>query len=141
MDNFGPKQETSFDTNDDETQSNSHASLEQTYDSVKALFDSKVAKLITSKQLVVAEAKMSLSALLLSFAISLCLVVIVSVIWILLNGAVGLLVYTLMPNVASVIGILLVLNGTLAVGLFYQLTRVWRLVGFSASLSELKRSK
>ncbi|MEI4551827.1 hypothetical protein [Pseudoalteromonas spongiae] len=137
MDNIGPEQGSFNNQSEPNQQPENEAKLAQTFESVIALLESKIAKLITSKNLVAAEAKVSLSAALLSFAICLTLVVIVSVIWLLLNAVVGLTLYKMYPSLALVIGSLLLLNSALAVWLFIQLKRIWHRVGFKASASLL----
>jgi len=120
--------------NDSEQQS---ASFQKTYDSLETLLGSKVAKLITTKNLVVAEAKLSLSAILLSFAISIALIVITVTIWVLLNLGIGLTLYALSLSTSMPIVLLLVINIGLGFWLFKQLKSVWQLVGFNATLAQL----
>ena len=113
------------------------ASFIKTYKSIEALFGSKIAKLIALKGLIVAEAKLSLSAILLSFAISLTLVVVTAVVWILLNIGVGLIFYEFSNSAAISIIILLTINTLLALWLFKQLKTIWNLVGFHSMISNL----
>ena len=113
------------------------ASFKETYDSIAVLFESKIAKLKASKNLVVAEAKISLSAILLSFAISLTLVVIVAVIWVLINFGLGLLVVELTQSLSLSLFILLTINILLGLWLFKQLKSIWKLVGFHSMISTL----
>lgn len=113
------------------------ASFKKTYDSIEALFGSKIARLIASKNLVVAEAKLSLSAILLSFAISLTLVVIAAVIWILLNIGLGLAVYKFIDSISLSIILLLVINTSLGLWLFKQLKSIWKLVGFHSTVAQI----
>lgn len=113
------------------------ASFKKTYNSIEALFGSKIARLIASKNLVVAEAKLSLSAILLSFAISLTLVVIGAVIWILLNIGLGLVVYKFIDSISLSIILLLVVNTSLGLWLFKQLKSIWKLVGFHSTVAQI----
>lgn len=122
MDNMGPEQGGFNNQSKPNQQPENEAKLAQTFESVTALLESKIAKLITSKNLV---------------AICLTLVVIVSVIWLLLNAVVGLTFYKMNPSLALVIGSLLLFNSALAVWLFIQLKRIWHRVGFKASASLL----
>ena len=112
-------------------------SFKETYDSIFLLFESKIAKLKASKNLVVAEAKISLSAILLSFAISLTLVVIAAVIWVLINFGLGLLVVELTQLLSLSLFMLLTINILLGLWLFKQLKNIWKLVGFHSMLSTL----
>ena len=64
-------------------------SFKQTYASIEALYESKVAKLVASKDLMAAEIKLSFSAILLSVALTLALTLIVAAVWILLNFEIG----------------------------------------------------
>jgi hypothetical protein len=113
------------------------ASFKKTYESIEALFGSKIARLIASKNLIAAEAKLSLSAVLLSFAISLTLVVIAAVVWILLNIGVGLIVYKLIQSLSLSIILLLIINTSLGLWLFSQLRKIWDLVGFHTTVAKI----
>ncbi|WP_076420682.1 hypothetical protein [Colwellia sp. UCD-KL20] len=131
-----PKQEHTVKEHHEERMEQS-ASFKKTYDSIEALFGSKIARLIASKNLVVAEAKLSLSAILLSFAISLTLVVIAAVIWILLNIGLGLVVYKFIDSISLSIILLLVVNTSLGLWLFKQLKSIWKLVGFHSTVAQI----
>tara|TARA_R110002050_G_scaffold191458_1_gene326215 strand:+ start:1039 stop:1467 length:429 start_codon:yes stop_codon:yes gene_type:complete len=116
------------------------ASFKKTYESIEALFGSKIAKLIASKNLVIAEAKLSLSAILLSFAISLMLVVITTMLWILLNIGIGLIIYELIESIGLSIVTLLIINASLGLWLSKQLKNIWKLVGFHSTVSNIIES-
>jgi hypothetical protein len=132
-----PEQEGVFKQPPHDESNAQSASFTKTYESIDALFGSKIARLIASKNLVVAEAKLSLSAILLSFAISLTLVVIAAVIWILLNIGAGLVVYELIHSISLSIVILLIINTLLGLWLFKQLKSVWELVGFYSTVTDI----
>jgi len=132
-----PEQEGVFKQHPHDESSAQSASFTKTYESIEALFGSKIARLIASKNLVVAEAKLSLSAILLSFAISLTLVVIAAVLWILLNIGAGLMVYELIHSISLSIIILLIINTLLGLWLFKQLKAVWKLVGFYSTVTDI----
>lgn len=135
-----PKQESAVKEHHEERMAQ-EASFKKTYDSIEALFGSKIARLIASKNLMVAEAKLSLSAILLSFAISLTLVVIAAVVWILLNIGVALIVYHFVQAIGLSIIILLMINSALGLWLFKQLKSIWKLVGFHSTVAEIVKGE
>jgi len=132
-----PKQKSAFKQQSDDELNTQAASFIKTYESIEALFGSKITKLIALKSLVVAEAKLSLSAILLSFAISLTLVVVAAMVWILLNIGVGLICYEFIGSTAISIIILIAINALLGLWLFKQLKTIWKLVGFSSIIANI----
>ena len=110
-------------------------SFKQTYASIEALYESKVAKLVASKDLVAAEIKLSFSAILLSMALTLALTLIVAVVWILLNFVLGLIIVELTESVSIALISLLAINLLFGFTLFRQLKNVWRLVGIPTTLT------
>jgi len=115
------------------------ASFRKTYESIEALFTSKRGKLSTLKQLVIAEAKLSLSSVLVVIGLGLLLLVAGTTVWLLINFGLGWLIfYYLQSGAISVITLILV-NTLLCVYLFKQIQKVYELVGFptaTATLSE-----
>ena len=116
----------------------SSASFHQTFESIEALIEAKGQKLLAAKELVEAEAKLSLSAILLSFALCLLLVVITTIVWALINTGVGYLIIDLTGSYYVAFGILLAANFGLAAFIYYQVTLVWELVGFSNTATTLR---
>ncbi len=132
-----PEQNDTFEQQPNSDVDEQSASFKKTFDSLETLLGSKIIKLIASKDLVVAEAKLSLSAILLSFAISLTLVVITAMVWMLLNIGLGLLVYHMSLSLNVPIILLLIINAGLAWWLFKQLKNIWKLVGFHSTITEV----
>lgn len=116
----------------DSAQEQASASFYHTFVSIETLVNAKVQKLVASKALVEAEAKLSLSALILSLAICLLLVVITTVIWALLNTGLGILIAHFSGSIALALVALIIVNALLGVWLFKELKSVWNLIGFTA---------
>ena len=110
-------------------------SFKQTYASIEALYESKVAKLVASKDLLAAEIKLSFSAILLSVALTLALTLIVAAVWILLNFGLGLIIVELTESVSIALISLLAINLLFGFTLFRQLKKVWRLVGIPTTFT------
>jgi hypothetical protein len=110
-------------------------SFKQTYASIEALYESKVAKLVASKDLMAAEIKLSFSAILLSVALTLALTLIVAAVWILLNFGLGLIIVELTESVSIALISLLAINLLFGFTLFRQLKKVWRLVGIPTTFT------
>ena len=110
-------------------------SFKQTYASIEALYESKVAKLVASKDLMAAEIKLSFSAILLSVSLTLALTLIVAAVWILLNFGLGLIIVELTESVSIALISLLAINLLFGFTLFRQLKKVWRLVGIPTTFT------
>ena len=110
-------------------------SFKQTYASIEALYESKVAKLVASKDLLAAEIKLSFSAILLSVSLTLALTLIVAAVWILLNFGLGLIIVELTESVSIALISLLAINLLFGFTLFRQLKKVWRLVGIPTTFT------
>jgi len=136
-----PEQDSAFNKHTSDEINTQEVSFKKTYESIETLFGSKIAKLIASKNLIVAEAKLSLSAILLSFAISLTLVVIAGLIWLLINVGIGLVLHELIHSIGVPIFILLALNSLLGLWLFKQLKNIWKLVGFHSTVSNIVKGE
>ncbi|UUO23610.1 hypothetical protein FGD67_10485 [Colwellia sp. M166] len=126
--------------NSAEPQSLASPSFKQTYEGIEALWESKIAKLITSKNLIAAEVKLSFSAILLALAIALGLTLITTAVWILLNFGAGLIVMQLTQSIAIALTSLITVNILLGLWLFKQLKQIWRLVGVPAALSAFNQN-
>ena len=124
--------------NSAEPQSLASPSFKQTYEGIEALWESKIAKLITSKNLIAAE--VSFSAILLALAIALGLTLITTAVWILLNFGAGLIVMQLTQSIAIALTSLITVNILLGLWLFKQLKQIWRLVGVPAALSAFNQN-
>jgi len=136
-----PEQDSAFNKHKSDEINTQEVSFKKTYESIETLFGSKIAKLIASKNLIVAEAKLSLSAILLSFAISLTLVVIAGLIWLLTNVGIGLIINEFIHSTGGSIFILLVLNSLLGLWLLKQLKNIWKLVGFHSTVSNIVKGE
>jgi hypothetical protein len=127
--------ESSSSTGNDE---HANPSFTETFESIEAVLSAKTSKVVAFKNLLEAEAKLSLSSILVSLAISLVLVVICTIIWALLNTALALFIINIFASYTLAIATLLAINIVLGLGLYHQLKRVWSMVGLPAFTAALK---
>lgn len=111
------------------------ASFRKTIASVEEVSKSKIAKFLAAQKLVLAEAKLSLSAILLSFGLALALLCIAVAIWAIINFGFSLLIYKLIPSYALCLLAVLLLNAGVGFYLMNRLKKTWQLVGFERSFS------
>jgi len=113
------------------------ASFRKTIASVEEVSKSKIARFLAAQKLVLAEAKLSLSAILLSFGLALALLCIAVAIWAIINLALSLLIYKLIPYYALCLLAVLLLNVGVGLYLASRLKQTWQLVGFERSFSAI----
>lgn len=141
MDHTSETQQNTASANTSASNEAQYASFTKTLASIEELVGTKVDKVLAAKSLVIAEAKVSLSALLLSFCLALGVLCIAIILWLLINVALGLTIYNIIPSVALALAVAIILNLCLAFYLSKQLKQTWDLVGLRRSFSAFNKEQ
>ncbi len=115
------------------------ASFRQTFASIQALLSAEKTKAVAVKDLVVAETKLSFSAILVCVGMALAVVAVSTVLWATVNVAIAFLVYALLPNYFIAISIPLVINVFVTWALINYIKRTWCKVGLKNTIDAIQQ--
>lgn len=111
------------------------ASFSHTIESIDKALKTKLQTFAATKHLLVAEAKLSLRALLLAAGIILGLVATAIVAWTAINALIGFCVFLLIPSVLISLLVVVIFNVVLGILLFRELANTWQVVGFEKTIN------